>query len=1106
MDIIKDPIIISKSPNDTNQYRYLSLENGIKAFLISNPQASSSHTNSDEVEKKTKTSAFHHFKEYSKSTKSEAKIKHKIEKKALQEEADEEEEEDSGSSDLDKENGDIPDIVKEFLEKKQGEMENEVTNEESKTQGISSIVVLIESGSANEPKKFHGLAHLLEHVIFLGCKEFPEQDSFSQFISNNGGSDNGRTSLDYTFFDFNIENEHLSEALYRFSRLLKEPLFPEDGIAKELKAVNNEFELSQTSDGSRNFQILLNHSHPESKYNSFSWGSILSLNYENHVLREEIMKYFKKFYCNDKIKICVYSKFELDVLQQFVEKSFGDLKNWGDHLNPNNQTEYSLQTEKTILTTEISNLHDKNLNDLHRSYYSGMYYVETVKNEHLLILSWALKPFFHHNRTRAIYPIINLLNEEGPQSVCTFLKKGNLINSLYAYIDDDDCINSLFFLFTIEIDLTEEGVDKWCEIIVEIFKYIDLIKESPGVPQFYLNQLKILSNMSFLYADEEHPACMIEKLAFLMTFVEPRDLILIYSEIYLEWNQEYYKEILDQLVLNNCRFTLMTKKETFPQRITLSLEEKWFGTKYYKENLDDFLISYLQTLPKTVNRYNFPKENPYLPSKLEILPFPSPLENIPKIIYSNDEENKNPNHLTPKLKCWHYFDSKELKPKVCIEMIMIYRSINESLADQVNLEFFIEYFSEKFNEVIGFESSEAEICFEASPFEGKGISFSVYGYFDKMQIFLEKTINFFVKICLDDIESPLFYQIKNKTLKDLKNYALDTENQLQESINNFLFPDYFFPEYFEEILKDYELKDFQEFCAKNMQSYENLFSITAYFHGNIYLETSKQIFQNYIDILKTKLQNKRNISKGLITKEFLCKKVLVLPSKLDNWSKILISTAKNEGNKNSMIIKFIDFGKYDLVERNKLSLLLSLLSPQTHEYLRMKKQVGYLANASLSDIRNRLGVCIIVNSSEKNFEQISQEIEEFIQYFCENYLEVQLTENEFNNFVNGLIAKKLEVIKNMKLNCAKFWCEIVLNELMFDRIKKNVEILKGFQFKEIKKWIKEKMRNKDKEVLVGVVPKGTQVSIENQLGELLKQDRKKYYESFEFELYNYEFY
>ena len=54
------------------------------------------------------------------------------------------------------------------------------------------------------------------------------------------GSNKGRSYLYYTSLNFTIENDNLYDELDRFLRLLN-ALFHKDGLAKELKAANNEF-------------------------------------------------------------------------------------------------------------------------------------------------------------------------------------------------------------------------------------------------------------------------------------------------------------------------------------------------------------------------------------------------------------------------------------------------------------------------------------------------------------------------------------------------------------------------------------------------------------------------------------------------------------------------------------------------------------------------------------------------------------------------------------------------------------------------------------------------------------------------------------------------
>ena len=48
-------------------------------------------------------------------------------------------------------------------------------------------------GACSDPPEIPGLAHFCEHMLFLGTKLYPEEDSFSKFLSANGGINNAFT-------------------------------------------------------------------------------------------------------------------------------------------------------------------------------------------------------------------------------------------------------------------------------------------------------------------------------------------------------------------------------------------------------------------------------------------------------------------------------------------------------------------------------------------------------------------------------------------------------------------------------------------------------------------------------------------------------------------------------------------------------------------------------------------------------------------------------------------------------------------------------------------------------------------------------------------------
>lgn len=67
-------------------------------------------------------------------------------------------------------------------------------------EGSASLSVA--AGSLNEPRNLLGLAHYLEHSLFLGSTKYPEVDKFFKTISMFSGQSNAETDDQQTTYYF----------------------------------------------------------------------------------------------------------------------------------------------------------------------------------------------------------------------------------------------------------------------------------------------------------------------------------------------------------------------------------------------------------------------------------------------------------------------------------------------------------------------------------------------------------------------------------------------------------------------------------------------------------------------------------------------------------------------------------------------------------------------------------------------------------------------------------------------------------------------------------------------------------------------------------------
>jgi secreted Zn-dependent insulinase-like peptidase len=82
----------------------------------------------------------------------------------------------------------------------------------------SAAALAVNVGHFSDPVDRQGLAHFLEHMLFLGTELYPDGSEYQQFISQYGGSNNAWTATEHTCFFFDIDHQQFEPALDRFSQ------------------------------------------------------------------------------------------------------------------------------------------------------------------------------------------------------------------------------------------------------------------------------------------------------------------------------------------------------------------------------------------------------------------------------------------------------------------------------------------------------------------------------------------------------------------------------------------------------------------------------------------------------------------------------------------------------------------------------------------------------------------------------------------------------------------------------------------------------------------------------------------------------------------------
>ena len=256
----------AKSASDKKNYRVIRLENGLSVLLISDETYPLDKLDEEEKEE----------------VEDEMDVE---EEDDVDEDEDEEDSEDCDEEEDDDEAGEGGPPAKKVVQ--------------STGLKMSAAALCVHMGSFSDPEDVPGLAHFLEHMVFMGSGKFPDENGFDSFIAKQGGYDNASTDTETTVFYFESPRRHFHEGLDRFAQFFIDPLMKKEAMQREREAVDSEFQMALPSDDNRVAQVFGGLARPGHPMTKFMWGNLASLSPEgmtDEALHARLHEFRKRHY------------------------------------------------------------------------------------------------------------------------------------------------------------------------------------------------------------------------------------------------------------------------------------------------------------------------------------------------------------------------------------------------------------------------------------------------------------------------------------------------------------------------------------------------------------------------------------------------------------------------------------------------------------------------------------------------------------------------------------------------------------------------------------------------------------------------------------------
>lgn len=523
---------------------------------------------------------------------------------------------------------------------------------EEENENLSACSLTVGVGSYDEPQNIGGLAHFLEHMLFMGSEKYPGEGEYNQFITANGGGNNAETCNEHTVYFFDVADNALSESLDRFAQQFISPLLLRNALQREREAVDSEFQMAMVDDSLRIelfVKALMDSDHPAS---FFDYGNLQSLKHDitDDELYSAVRELFQK-YVASKMFLSIQSKRSLDDIQQLAIEHFSAIKSGPIQVRPHQH-----DTIEQIFKT---------------NFYEKMHFMRPIGNLKKLIISWYLDPVLPHYKCNPLGYLQYVFSNQGEGGLSSYLREEKFIVSSSLVLQSSDSnINSMFALLRLNFELTDLGHENIDKVLEAIFSYLLMIKETSIEEHRRLyNECNEKAELKFKFQKETNSQDNVSENSVAMNYYADKD-ILRTDKMYQEFDEKVITDMIE--AVNQRKFNLLIvadKHERFDHKM------KYYGIEY---NEVDFPEAYQKLWDERQANSSFflEKANRFIPTNFEIFvneqesPVSIELSLMLHDVYSNlNNFQKYPVKIVDDdiFEVWHKLDAKFKMPFACIK-------------------------------------------------------------------------------------------------------------------------------------------------------------------------------------------------------------------------------------------------------------------------------------------------------------------------------------------------------------------------------------------------------------------------------------------------------
>lgn len=427
----------------------------------------------------------------------------------------------------------------------------------------AAVCVSVGVGSFYDPEECQGLAHFLEHMLFMGSKKYPDENAFDAFISRTGGESNAFTEGEQTTFHFTSKVTALAEALDIFAQFFVEPLMLEDAVDRELNAIESEFQLSKSSEACRVQEVACRTTRKGHPLSLFGWGNLRSLREDPQkngvnplrMLRE----LYDRHYVAPNLKLAICAPLPLAEIEKLVVEHCSCIRAGPKDFEPLNLSKHGFPFQAPTPEMKAANA-EVSMETLQEERISlqCVHYIVPIRDMHHLRMTWQIPSQLSAYKSRPQEFLSHLIGHESEGSILMIAKERGWATSLMAGSGNDGYeANTACTQFPVHLTLTQKGMREWKQVVALVFEYIALLL-AVGPRREVFDELSSLAEVDYRFLEESDPEEIVQELSSNMLHYRQmaREDLLTGPYLLREWKPEQIENVLSYLTPENLRVDL----------------------------------------------------------------------------------------------------------------------------------------------------------------------------------------------------------------------------------------------------------------------------------------------------------------------------------------------------------------------------------------------------------------------------------------------------------------------------------------------------------------------------------------------------------------------